>query len=595
MDVDVDQTGELAASCFLVNGGNDLRLSEDLLPDFLCQAFRRAGKGQTDAARSLLSESNTTSVREMLNRGQPGGLIASVVLGLVWQQLEEVDRAIACLSEAVAREPNASVYNMLANLYHLDGQETAARTAREQVLAQVPHDRVIQGAYARDLINAGDVQAGLQRLRDMIEAGTITRENHSLYLLYLHYMTDARQETLLAAHRRWEACHASASALAPACARPVSAPRPLRIGYISADFRDHVGSYAIRTFLHHRVPGDAQAYGYSNTASPDAVTQCLARQMDAFRPIGHLDDRQAAELIQADGIDILVALNGYTAGHRLRVLAYRPAPIQVDWGWVNTTGLSCVDYRLTDRRLNPPGSEQDVAETLVRLPGGMLVYDPPRTEDPVQELPALAAGVITFGSCNHHLKINEAVLDLWSQVLRCCPQSRLCIKNLAGNDPVIRSRWLDFLRQRGIDPGRVCIEGWRSREHYLRFYHQIDIALDTFPFNGCITTLEALWMGVPVVSLAGSLWVSRMGWSVLANAGLEAFVAASPEAYVAKAAALASRPQDLAVLRRGMRPMLRNSPLLDGRRLARDLETAYRAMWHGYENGKRTASCDLSS
>lgn len=571
--------GELSRCCVLLNGRNELRLCEQDLPAFLLEAFKAVGQGRGEAAETLLTPENLCIVDEGLVQGRPGGLISKVVLGLVYQGLKRWPEARTCLVTAVDREANASVYNMLANICHQLGTVSEALAMRQRAWQLVPDDPVVEGALARDYLHAGHVAEGMKRLRRMIERGTISQENHSLYLLHLHYLPEISQSQLLKEHRAWAGMHAVSGWGRGPFLNTRDPRRRLRIGYLSADFHEHVGCRSLRGILPHRDSREFEIYGYSNAVNSDKVTAELSRSMDAFQAIRSLDDVQVARLIESDRIDILVALSGHTAGHRLGVLARRPAPVQVDWGGVNSTGMAQVDYRFTDPWLDPLGSDSGVVETLIRLPRGLLVYPPPQEANAPGESPFLSHGDITFGSACHDLKINPRVLGLWAQVLRACPGARLKIKCRAGEDSDLRGQWSTILREAGIEEGRVDIEGWWSKRHYLEFYRQIDIALDTYPFNGCLTSLEALWMGVPVVSLAGPLWVSRMGLSLLTQAGLQSFVAHTPEQFVAKAQALAAHTEALIQMRTGLRAHLKTRALLDCRALAQDMGAAYRDMW----------------
>ncbi len=574
------QKGELAATCFLVNGSADLRLDQTALPPFLVEAFKLAGTGRKSEAAALLTEVNLAQVESLMAQGLPHRLVANVVLGLIWQQLKQLERAQECLAAAVAQEPNAAVYNMLANVYHFDGRVTETLAMRAKVLEMDPDNAVIQGAYARDLMALGDFQGGLARMQALLESGMMTPTEHSNYLFYLHYAPGVTQDQLVQAHRQWAEIHTPVHLARTQWPHDRDRHRPLRLGFLSADFHEHSASYAVRAMLDHHDRERFEIYGYSNVASPDEITERMAAQMNVFRQIGSMDNAAVAEQILADRVDILVAMSGHTGGHRLGVLAYKPAPIQVDWGWVNTTGIEQIDYRFTDAWFDPPGQHHGGPETLVRLPGGMSVFKPPLKAPDIGRLPAEVNGHVTFGCANTHLKINSEIIGLWAQVLQGCPGSRMLIKCLAGKDRPTQERWLAEFEKYGIGQERVDIMGWQAFEHYLEFYHHIDIALDTYPFSGCITSLEALWMGVPVVSLIGSTWVSRMGVSLLANAGFESLAARSPEQFVAKARALAAQPAALAKIRQTMRERLLASALFDGQRLTRDLEDAYRDMWH---------------
>jgi protein O-GlcNAc transferase len=287
-------------------------------------------------------------------------------------------------------------------------------------------------------------------------------------------------------------------------------------------------------------------------------------------------------LIERDQIDILVDLAGHVGDNRLLVMARKPAPIQVTYlGYPDTTGLAAIDYRLTDVIADPPdlGAQRFYTEELAFLPDGFLCYRPPDFAPVIAPLPAEKAGFVTFGSFNNNCKINPTVTDLWAQVLRANANSRLLLKLKGGDDTSIRDRYLDLFEKAGLGRARVDIQGWKSPDEHLQTYAQMDIALDTYPYNGTTTTCEALWMGVPTVSLLGECHPSRVGLSILTRLGLEFFVASTPREYVAKATALATNLPALAQIRRTMRARIAASGLCYAKGFAARVEAAYRQMW----------------
>ncbi len=317
---------------------------------------------------------------------------------------------------------------------------------------------------------------------------------------------------------------------------------------------------------------------YASVERPDAVTEeYRAWAGDNFRDIRRMDDVSAAELVRRDRIDILVDLAVHGAGHRLRLFACKPAPIQMTWlGYPGTTGLDSIDYRLTDPFLDPPGTDLGVyTETSLHLPETFWCYDALDADLPVRPLPALAAGFITFGCLGSPRKVHPGVLSLWARVLGAVPGSRLLL--------VAEEHARDSLRRAfasaGIAAERIELTGRIRRRQYLELYNRVDIGLDTFPFAGGTTSLDATWMGVPVVTLSGETVLHRAGVSIAMNLGLPELVAASPDRYVAAATELAGDPERLSRLRAELRSRLEASPLGDARRFARHLESAYRTVW----------------
>jgi predicted O-linked N-acetylglucosamine transferase (SPINDLY family) len=314
---------------------------------------------------------------------------------------------------------------------------------------------------------------------------------------------------------------------------------------------------------------------------PDAVTTRLKGLADHWLVTVGLSDDELAERIRADGIDILVDLAGHTANNRLRVFARKPAPVQVTWlGYPNTTGLEAIDYRLVDAVTDPVGeADAWASETLVRLEGGFLCYGALKDVPEPTAPPCLNTGTVTFGSFNNPAKVSAATLDVWAKLLSRLPQARLLLKGKSFADATTRALFLARLGERGVATERVELVAWQAgTTAHLALYHRVDIALDPFPYNGTTTTCEALWMGVPVVTLQGDRHAGRVGASLLTQIGLTALIANSVEEYLENAVALARNPERLSDLRRILRPRMAASPLCDAPAFARKMESAFRTM-----------------
>jgi FkbM family methyltransferase len=357
-----------------------------------------------------------------------------------------------------------------------------------------------------------------------------------------------------------------------------SPERRLRIGYVSPDFSSHVVGRNIWPLLHHHDHTQFDITLYANMTHGDPMTEQFQRCADHWCPIATWSDERVAERIRQDAIDILVDLALHTQGNRLLVFARKPAPVQVTFaGYPGTTGLRAIDYRLTDPYLDPSGLNEDYsAEQVYRLPHTFWCFDPQGEEPAVAPLPAIKQGRVTFGCLNNFCKVNDGVLELWTRVLDAVPGSRLMLLSKPGSH---RQRTLDFLGRLGIAAERVEFCSPRPRAEYLALYHQIDIGLDTFPYNGHSTSLDSYWMGVPVVTLVGHTVVGRAGLSQLTNLGLTDLVARSPDEFVEIAASLGGDLPRLEALRRGLRERLRQSPLMDAVGFTRGIEQAYRSMW----------------
>jgi predicted O-linked N-acetylglucosamine transferase (SPINDLY family) len=333
-------------------------------------------------------------------------------------------------------------------------------------------------------------------------------------------------------------------------------------------------------FRHHD-PGQFELTLYANHASADELTEQFRAHAHNWRVITGWTDERVAEQIQRDGIDILVDLTLHMAQNRLLVFAHKPAPVQVTFaGYPGTTGIPAIDYRLTDPYLDPPGLfDACCAEESYRLPESFWCYDPLTSEPAVSPLPALRNGYVTFGCLSNFCKVNAAMLKTWAIVLRGAGGSRLILLAPEGRH---RSRVLDVLAAEGIAGDRVRFVAVLPRPRYLELYHQIDIGLDTLPYNGHTTSLDSLWMGVPVVTLVGETVVGRAGLSQLSNIGLTELVAKNADEFVKVAVELALDPARLHALRDGLRARMQESRLMDAPRFARDIEAAYREIWRGW-------------
>ena len=400
----------------------------------------------------------------------------------------------------------------------------------------------------------------------------------SSFCLTLNYASSITPEQLFKEHC---ACGARLSSVnSPArFAETIatSRERPLKVGYVSGDFRDHSVARFFGPVLAQHDRARIESVCYYNGPADDQVTTRLKGLANKWRYVRGVSDDQVINIIRDDRIDILVDLSGHTSDNRLTLFARRAAPIQATYlGYPNTTGLTNMDFRITDKWADPEGQERFYTETLIRLPGGFLCYGPPAECPPVNDLPALKNGYITFGSFNNLAKVNDSVVALWARVLHKVPGSKLLLKNRQLTDANVRTRYLALFESSGIQPDRVLLlpPSPGEKEH-LSTYNQIDIALDTFPYNGTTTTCEALWMGVPVVTLAGVSHASRVGVSILTRLGLASLVADSPELYERLCAFLSSDFNYLAKLRQGLRNAMQSSPLCDATGLTRELEDAF--------------------
>ena len=358
----------------------------------------------------------------------------------------------------------------------------------------------------------------------------------------------------------------------------------LRIGYVSADFRKHSVAYFFEPLLQHHSGHVVETFCYYNNTVVDVMTKRLMVTCDHWRPIFGIADSEVANLIRSDKIDILVDLSGHMGKNSLLVFAQKPAPIQVTWlGYPNTTGLSTIDYRFTDIIADPIGEADELhSETLLRLPNGFQCFQGNEKVLVGLELPQKCQGYITFGSFNNFSKITPQVIKAWSKILHLVPTSHLLLKCLQLKHN--KDYYLELFKKEGLAEDRIKLYGQLpSMDDHLELYNAIDIGLDPFPFNGATTTCEALWMGVPVITLLGDRHVGRVGASILTNVGLTDFIAQDINNYIKLAVEMAANTNYLKEIRKTLRERMQGAPLCDARSFASDVETAYQDMWRKYQ------------
>ncbi|MEP7361712.1 MAG: tetratricopeptide repeat protein [Acidobacteriota bacterium] len=443
----------------------------------------------------------------------------------------------------------------------------------------------------------GLVQEAIDCYRKTISLDPRNHHAFSNLLLNLHYLDDVTPDQIFNLHCEYERRFAPVAPAKDREGRSRDPERKLRVGYVSSDFRRHSVAYFLEPLLERHDPLSVEFYCYADVPRADALTGRFAHLAGPrWRDIRGYNDDRLEQLIRADAIDILVDLGGHTAGNHLRIFCRRPAPLQVTWlGYPDTTGLTAMDYRITDPASDPLGTTDHwYTERLVRLEDGFLCFRPaPQT--PLSAPPPMAAsGAITYGSFNNMAKMSPSVIRLWSELLHRVPASRLALKNKALAEGPARGRVIEVFKQRGIAEDRIVMSGAvESLEGHLSSYAHVDVALDSYPYHGTTTTFEALWMGVPVVTLTGPAHVSRVGASILSHVGLEGCIASTPEDYITCAASWAGRTEELALLRGQLRARLSASPLMDEPGFARRMESAYRTMWRRWCAGDPAAPLSI--
>ena len=511
---------------------------------------------------------------------RPGEVKSINGLGVVLQRLGRIDEAASCYREAARLDPyyqDAQVNLALVLKDH--GRLCAAQRQLEGAIALQPDAVRLWYNLANVLHLQGRSLEAVAAYRETLLLDPEHLDARQNLLFALHYSSRFSDRQIFAEHQA--AAEKSVFNPAPVQSRQEALhapPRRIRIGYLSPDFRRHAVACFIEPILSRHDKGRFEIYCYANLARPDETTQRLMGLAEGWRDIYQMGDQEAALLIGADRIDILVDLAGHTSGNRLPLLARKPAPLQVTWlGYPDTTGIPELDFRITDRLADPPGTtEQFHSEQLIRLERSFCCYLPPEFAPAVTALPWLSSGRVTFGSFNNLAKVTDEVIALWARVLLAVPGSRLLLKCTPLADAEVCTRLLEAFRGEGVSAERIELHpGDASPIEHLAQYGRVDIALDTFPYNGTTTSCEALWMGVPVLTLAGTRHAARTGMSILTNCGLAHLVAQSADEYLSIACELARDPDLLQQLRLGLRGRMAASPLMDGAEVTRELEAAF--------------------
>ena len=502
-------------------------------------------------------------------------------LAAAHRDLHDVAKAIQGYRDALERDPgNADALNGLGTLLQRRGQAAAAIDHYRRALTIRPDDAQAVGNLATALLETGDQAAAEALSARALALAPDDPGVASNHLYGLHYLGRLTPDAMVAEHRRVVAPWLRP---APPYANDRTPDRRLRVGYVSPDFRDHPVARFLLPMLARHDPSQVELFAYASGSQNDAVTTRLRQAMPQWREIRALDDDRAATIIAGDGIDVLVDLAGHTASNRLPLFARAPAPVQVTWlGYPGTTGLSSFVARVVDAITDPPGNETQASEPLARIAGGFLAFDPLVPLPDPGPAPSIAAGHVTFGAFSNLAKITDEVIDRWSEILQTVGDARLFMKARALRDPAIREATVARFAGRGIDASRLTLTGFRPGSDHHADQRLVDIALDPFPYNGTTTTCEALWMGVPVVTLAGDRHAARVGASILTHVGLPDLIADTPGGYVETAVALARDPARRAHLRATLRERCRQSPLGDGARLASEMEALYRRLWRDW-------------
>jgi protein O-GlcNAc transferase len=529
---------DLAASC-----------CDEVLASDAATSFQRLAAAEVggSAATQLNNHERARELYLIAHSIDPDRVQTLHNLGLNAGLLEDFDLAIGYWDKLLAIDPgNMNAYTNMANVLRQLGRWGEAKQL---------YERIVRSGHADESVCDS-------------------------YLMSLHYNVADSDESY-DAHVDWAARFAPASNMAGRVHHNDRSPlRRIRVGYFSPDFSRNVAGHFIRPLVSHHDRSRFELYLYSNTAIEDDYTAWFRSHCDHWTDIRRMDPKQVANAITADRIDVMVDLAGHTKGNILAALSYKPAPIQITMlDYFDTTGVAAIDYFVSDEYHSPPGSPQRFVETLIRLPTIRLCYEPVDIAPPVRDLPAVRNGFITFGSFNRRQKVTPDVIALWSRVLHAVPRSRLVLKGSFFDKTDTQRTILDGFAAGGLAPDRIEFRGRSDHRDVLEEYGDVDIGLDTFPWNGGLTTCEALLMGVPVIALKGDRIIGRQSAAMLHALGLDDFAADDEEGYIDIARRWSGDIEGLARLRKGLRQRLEESPLCDAERYARSMEEVYTRLW----------------
>jgi predicted O-linked N-acetylglucosamine transferase (SPINDLY family) len=512
-------------------------------------------------------------------------------LGNVRKDQDRLTEAMASYRRAIELDPGQAVpYSNLGVLLTTHQQFREAESCFRTALRLDPNNAFALRNLSTALTKLGHLAEAESVIRRAIAEDPDSPLAYDLLLFLLNYThIDKAREARVLAEQYGQLVARRRSAIYRDW-RCEAAPTRLKVGIVSADLHAHPVGYFVESLVSHLSPEriELTAYVHMPEQKCDELTQRIRSRCAAWKSIYRLADKDVAALVHADGIHVLLDLSGHTSDNRLPVFAYKPAPVQASWlGYFATTGVAEMDYLIGDPYLCPAEEEGHFTEKVWRLPETWLSFTPPQMDVPVAELPALKQGHVTFGCFNNLNKMNDAVVALWAELLKRIPDARLCLRAHIGIVELWRFKKQARFAAHGIPPERLLLEGHSPRLEYLQAFARVDIALDPFPYPGGATSVDTLWMGVPVLTLRGNRFLAHLGESVANNAGMADWIAADKAEYIDKAVAFAGDLPALAALRGKLRGQLQESPLLDTAAFARGFE---RSLWQMWEQQARPAA-----
>jgi predicted O-linked N-acetylglucosamine transferase (SPINDLY family) len=519
---------------------------------------------------------------------EPAYAPAKFNLGALLIECGQLDLGATELLAAVQQQPDlVDARLLLADTYEKLGRSDAADDQFAAALKRAPDHAGALLNFGTYCLRQGRFGEASQLLRRARVANPELDDVVSFNVFALNFRSDVDAETIAAEHRA-AGLHLQRRAGEP-FRHWTNVPDPdrrLRIGYVSGDFAHHPVALFLRPVLEQHDPSAFEVFCYSNVAGDNEIADVLRGHAHHWREIAGMSDAEVANVVRDDGIDILVDLSGHTTGNRLGVFALHPAPVQVTWlGYLNTTGLAAIDYRITDRHTDPPGTTERLhSERLVRMPDSQWCYAPWHRVEPVSAPHPARPDALVFGSFNQAVKITDATLTLWSRILAALPAAKLVVLDVR---PITEAQLRRRMATHGIDASRVTLVGRVDIDAYFAAIGDVDIALDTTPYNGATTTLDTLWMGVPIVALRGDRGVSRGSYSILSSLGADELIASTADEYVDLNVRLAVDVGWRKRLRATLHDRLIRSPLMEAAGFTSALEARFVEMWRAWCAGQR--------
>ncbi|MBT6088069.1 MAG: tetratricopeptide repeat protein, partial [Rhodospirillaceae bacterium] len=508
----------------------------------------------------------------------PTEMEAWLNLGNLESRVQNLDQAVTALTQATEIAPDDSRgWFSLGNVLALNRQRRESIVALETARDIAPNSVDVLASLALAYRKQARLDDAIKTYQAAFDLNPSNARLHSNLLVALQYQPNTTPQSLFDNHQQWSARHGTTTV-------PLTVANdhdaPLRVGYVSGDFRAHpIGCFLTGVLSNH----DRRAFTatcFSDTRTIDATTESLRKKSDTWLDTRGMSDDAFCELVRREEIDILIDLSGHFSHSRLTAFARKPAPVQASWaGYVGTTGLAAMDWLIADQHHTPDGYETYASELIVRLPHNYLCYAPPETAPDIASLPSLENNHFTFGCFNNFAKINDSVLSTWAEILSAVNDSRLILKTADLDQPDLCSYVVETMVKLGIDESRLDLRTASPQIELLATYNEVDIALDPFPYSGGLTTLEALWMGVPVITKTGQTFAGRHSTAHLSAVGLDDWIAESDSSYVRIATEKAIDRAALPNLRSTLRARMAASPLCNHLSFTRSLERAFQMMW----------------